>query len=412
MRAKRWLYAVDGIIALLFLGLIYAWSVFVGPLEAEFGWLRSETSLTFSISMAAFCIGGIAGGLLSKKIPSQAVLMLAAAFILAGFLLVSNVRTLPGLYICYGVLCGFGVGMGYNAVLNGVLRWFPDKQGAMSGILLMGFGFGGMVLGSAAVLLMSHIGWRATFRTLGIVLGALIVLAALLLKKPTEDDLRALSGTAGARPPAAGDVPTGKMVKTRSFWGYFIWSALLSSAGLALIGNAASFAGTFTDNLATATFVAGLINIANGLGRLGFGFLFDLLGSKKTLVIITGGLFAAMLVLMGAVGAGSIGVLAAGFVVAGVFYGGITPSNSAFASRVFGQKFYPLNLSATNMVLLVAAFMGPSISGFLQTKTGGFFSTLVMLAIFCALGLPALLLIQKHAPARKGSTGETAKNAT
>lgn len=400
MRTKRWLYAVNGIIALLFLGLIYAWSVFVGPLEAEFGWLRSETSLTFSISMASFCLGCLAGGFMSKKLSSRVVMVAAACFIVLGFNLASFINTVVGLYVSYGVFCGFGVGVGYNATLNSVLRWFPDKQGLLSGVLLMGFGFGGSVLGSLAVFLMSNLGWRVTFRVLGVALGALIVLSSLLLKKPSQEQLAQLGGPAKSKTPAVQDVPTGQMLRQRSFIGYFFWSAMLSAVGLALIGNAASFAGSFTSNLATATFVASLVNIFNGLGRLAFGFLFDIIGSKKCLYLITGGLIAAMLVLLGAVASGSIWILAIGFVLAGLFFGGITPSNSAFVGKVFGQKYYSLNFSMVNLTLLISAFLGPYSAGVMQTRFGGFGSTIVLMLVFCAVGAPLLALINKHAPGR------------
>ena len=48
---------------LIFLGLIYGWSIFVVPLENEFGWSRSETSLTFTISIMAMCLSMLTGGM-------------------------------------------------------------------------------------------------------------------------------------------------------------------------------------------------------------------------------------------------------------------------------------------------------------------------------------------------------------
>lgn len=411
MRTKRWVFAINGIIALLFLGLIYAWSVFVGPLEAEFGWLRSETSLTFSISMASFCIGGLVGGFMSKKVSSRIVMVVGACFIVLGFSLSSVITSLTGLYVSYGVCCGFGVGMGYNATLNGVLRWFPDKQGLLSGVLLMGFGFGGSLLSTIAVSLMESLGWRMTFRILGVALGVLIVVSSFLLRKPTEADLAEIGGPAKVRGVASEDVPTGKMIKQRSFVGYFFWSALLSSVGLALIGNAASFAGGFTQNLATATFVAGLVNMFNGFGRLAFGFLFDIIGSKKCLYLITGGLVVSMLVLMGAIATGSIVVLAIGFVLTGLSFGGITPCNSAFIGKVYGQKYYSLNFSVVNLTLLISAFLGPYSAGIMQTQFGGYFSTIVLMLVFCAAGAPLLLLINKHAPGRQTDKKKTSDAA-
>ena len=43
------------------------------------------------------------------------------------------------LYVGFGVVCGLASGFSYNAVLRDSRRMAPDKQGLVSGILLMGF---------------------------------------------------------------------------------------------------------------------------------------------------------------------------------------------------------------------------------------------------------------------------------
>lgn len=148
---------------MVFLGLIYARSVFVRPLENEFGWLRSETSMIFSISMVGLCVGCLIAGFTARKISPRIIMIISAVLISCGFYLASQVETLNGLFLRYGVLCGVGVGLGYNAIMGSVLRWFPDMQGILSGILLMGFGFGGSIFGSVAVWMMDAMGWRKTF---------------------------------------------------------------------------------------------------------------------------------------------------------------------------------------------------------------------------------------------------------
>ena len=64
----RWLYLFIGILAMLFAGVIYAWSILKAPLTEHFGWNASQLSLNFTITMICFCLGGVLGGILAKKI--------------------------------------------------------------------------------------------------------------------------------------------------------------------------------------------------------------------------------------------------------------------------------------------------------------------------------------------------------
>ena len=109
MTNKRWLYLGMGTLTLLFLGLIYAWSIFRTPIGELFpDWSISQLSLTFTISMIFFCLGGFAGGLLSKKLSIRVRMIISAVMLLIGFFAVSMVKTdAPGssltmLYLFYG----------------------------------------------------------------------------------------------------------------------------------------------------------------------------------------------------------------------------------------------------------------------------------------------------------------------
>ena len=140
MEKKRWLFAVIGVITLLFSGVVYAWSVLSSPIAAEFSsWTKAQLSLTFTIVMILFCIGCVAGGALAAKVPARIYLWISAGLFLLGFLLTANITSLVMLYISFGVICGFASGLSYNAVMGTVGKWFPDKQGLISGILLTGF---------------------------------------------------------------------------------------------------------------------------------------------------------------------------------------------------------------------------------------------------------------------------------
>lgn len=148
LKLNRWIYAAVGVIVLLFAGLVYAWSVLASPIAAEFTqWSQAQLSLTFTICMTLFCLGGFVGGLLSGKINVKINVWAAAVLFFIGFFVASRATSLTGLYIGYGVFAGFASGLAYNAVMSTMSKWFPDKQGLISGILLMGFGLGSFIIG-------------------------------------------------------------------------------------------------------------------------------------------------------------------------------------------------------------------------------------------------------------------------
>ncbi|MBO5513024.1 MAG: MFS transporter, partial [Mogibacterium sp.] len=197
---NRWLYLGMGTVTLLFLGLIYAWSIFRTPIGEIFtGWSISQLSLTFTISMIFFCLGGFAGGLMSKSMSLRVRMLISAAMLLIGFFVVSMMKadepgkSLTMLYIFYGVFGGGGVGVAYNGIIGSLNKWFPDKVGLASGIMLMGFGLGGLALGSVVNSMIGSMGVLAVFRILAIAIAVICVLAAIIIKVPGEEDSAALA---------------------------------------------------------------------------------------------------------------------------------------------------------------------------------------------------------------------------
>lgn len=96
-RQIRWLYLLLSVVLLLCLGLIYAWSIFRVPLENEFGWSKAETSITFSISMMMFCLGGVVSGVLTERRGVRTTLILCAVLLAAGFVSASGIHSLWGM---------------------------------------------------------------------------------------------------------------------------------------------------------------------------------------------------------------------------------------------------------------------------------------------------------------------------
>ena len=386
----RWGYLGVCTVLLLFLGLIYAWSVFRIPLETEFGWTASQASLVFSVSMMLFCLGGLVSGMLQKKYSVRITLMLGALCMLAGFGAASKAQGLLGICCTYSLLCGFGVGLGYNSCLSVVMTWFPDKKGLVSGIALMGFGFGGMVFGTLSAKLISSIGWRSTFMIFAVLFFGVILVSAFILKTaPAEFSARMAAGK-NAKATLA-EMDWKQMLSTRQFWLYFVWAIMLSAAGLAIMNEATPFAQCFVgENLAKAAALAGTVSIANGVGRIIFGQLFDKAGYRKTMLGVCAAFICAAGALLLANSTMSIPALVLGFVLLGLSYGGVTPTNSAYVSYFFGSRNYAFNFSIINLNLIVASYLGPACSSL------SYAGTFAVILVFGLLGIGVTMAVKEY----------------
>ena len=203
--------------------------------------------------------------------------MISGLLLLIGFFGVSRLNpensasSLTMLYVCYGVLGGTGVGFSYNSVISTMNKWFPDKPGLASGIMMMGFGLGALILGSVATSLVASKGVFTTFMILGIIIFVVLVVGSLFIKNP-----EAPKGEGGAAPALEG-MTTGEMLKTSSFWIFIIWCIIANSAGLMVINSAASIAIAF----GAPAIVGMVVSVFNGAGRVIIGGVFDKLGKKK-----------------------------------------------------------------------------------------------------------------------------------
>ena len=391
--SKRWIFLITSFMLLCFFGLIYAWSLFIEPLESEFGWQRSETSLIFTISCVTVCIGMVIAGALENKLSHRAIFLIAAAMITVGFLASAFCQSLIQIFIFYGVLVGTGVGIGFNVAIDTALKWFPDKQGVASGALLMGYGAGAMILSPFVTIMLGTMNWRMTFGVLGVLFGAIVIAGALILKTPTHEQIAPLLEQAReANIVSARDYTPVQMVKKPVFWICFVWLAICTSGGLALISQAVPAAmevlgpnGADATAVATATAAMGSVSLCNGLGRLLNGFVWDKLGFRLSLIWIALAFSAGMLCCALAVANGNFPLLVVGFVLLGLMFGGTMSSTSAVVGTFFGTKHFGINYAIMCCQMIPAAFVGPMILAMAQTGSGSYgpaFWIFLVLALF------------------------------
>ena len=165
---KRKFYLAIGFLMCLIMGLVYAWSIFVLPLEKQFGWTRAQTQLTFTLTIIMFSFGNIVGGRLADRFGPRMVASAGAVLTTIGFFLAWSTTSLVMLYFSYGILVGFGIGVAYICVISLAARWYPDQRGLAAGVVTMGFGLAGFLLGGIVGYFINSLGWQWAFRTLGL----------------------------------------------------------------------------------------------------------------------------------------------------------------------------------------------------------------------------------------------------
>ena len=397
--AVRWSYLAVGVIAMLFAGVLYAWSILKAPLVSAFGWGASELALNFTLAMTFFCVGGLFGARISKRRGHGIALVLAGALSAAGFLLTAALggSSVLTLYLTYGVLAGMGIGIAYNVIIATVSAWFPDKKGICSGCLMMGFGASALVLGNAAnALFKSTLGWRATYVILGAAICAVLLLAGLLLKKP--DASAALPQPKAAKAAAETferrDYTSGQMLCRPSFWMAFVSISFLAAVGSSVISFAKDLALSVDAPEALAVSLVGVLSVCNGLGRILTGALFDAIGRRKTMLLANILTIGAATVTLVAVSVGSLPLCIAGLCLTGMSYGACPTITSAFTSSFFGMKYF-----STNMAFMTFTVMGGSLIATLSNKvlevTGGYTATFMMLLGLTFVALILNLFIRK-----------------
>ncbi len=387
IKSKRVVYLVLSTITLLFLGLIYAFSMFAAPMCSTFGLEKPAVGLTFNIMMITFCLGAVVGSQVEKVIGVKGAILVAAAMFAIGFIGtgIFAYSNIVALYLFYGVICGLGVGMGYNSVIATTNVWFPDKVGLSSGILMMGFGLGSLILGTLSVNLAKTFGLGTVLIVIGVISAIVIGIEGLIIKRPPSNIIAAMApekASGSSYDPADED----SALKTPLFYVYWVWAIIVIAIGLATIGNCASDAQSVGWDAGFATLLVGLVSVLNGIGRVLVGIIYDKTNVKVTMIIDgTVGFIAAVCIICAFTM--SIPVLyVVGAFCCGFCYGGVPVVASAFGRQRFGAKNYPLNLSLCNFAIV----FGSLLNVLLQAVVGmdarvTTFSILAIMAVIAVL---------------------------
>jgi len=381
---NRWLVAVICTLLMVSLGTVYAWSFFQKPLGDSYGWTNSQVAWAFSLAICFLGLAAAAGGMLLPRFGPTRLALLGGVLFGSGYLLAAlalRLHSLPLLYLGYGVVGGTGLGLGYVTPVATVAKWFPDRKGFATGMVVMGFGFGALLMSKvvAPLLLETFAGELVSvFAAMGVLFLLVTVPAAAFVRNPPTGWLPA----GYVPPPLTGEISpdTGartarRCIVSREFallWVIFFCNI---AAGIAIIGfqsplfqEICSKADPTLGRDTLASYGATLIAVSslfNGIGRFFWGGLSDRIGRRETFRLLLGSQFLAFLLLMYC-GSPWIFALLVCYIL--LCYGGGFGTMPSFVLDRFGARVMPAVYGSILTAWSAAGIAGPQLVALLKDR--------------------------------------------
>jgi MFS family permease len=385
---NRWMVPPAALCIHLCIGQAYAFSVFNLPMSKLIGITHSApgdwklTDLGWIFTLGIFFLGvsaAILGRWVEEGGPRRA--MFAAALCFGGGFAVSALgvylHNLWVIFAGYGVLGGFGLGLGYISPVSTLIKWFPDRPGMATGMAIMGFGGGALIASPLSLWLLkrfstqTHIGVAETFLCMGAIYLCFMLVGSAIVRVPPPG-----WQPAGWTPPATpaklvttANVHVYAAVKTPQFW--LLWAVLCLNvtAGIGVLGQASAMSQEMFPGKVSADAAGGfvgLMSIFNMLGRFFWASVSDFIGRKNTYIcfFLLGTVLYALVPWTGATGSVTLFVLC--FMVIYTMYGGGFATIPAYLRDLFGTQY----VGAIHGVLITAwsaaGVFGPSLVNYIR----------------------------------------------
>ena len=356
--STRWRVALMSTLLMTVLGTVYAWSYFQPLIEAQLGWSHSAVAWAFSASIASLGLAAAWGGINMPRYGARRLAIIGAILYGIGYLFAAlgiYLINLPLFIVGFGVVGGAGLGLSYVTPVVTASSWFPKKQGLITGMVVMGFGFGALVMSKIiAPIVMNAVNGDLvfTFASIGLIIMVLGVFSASFVRppetKPEENKSDLKSQTSGKVMPV-GDPSSAKAILSTRFVLMWLIFFINITAGIMFISFQSplmqDIMKTYSPDLSAiqlasigATLIA-VSSLFNGGGRFVWGALSDRIGRAQAFRIILGSQILVFIALMFVTNPYIFAVLVCYVLLC---YGGGFGTMPSFVLDVFGPRLMPV----------------------------------------------------------------------
>jgi MFS family permease len=383
-------------------------SIFLGPLRAEFGWTASETFtglllVTAAVTIAAPFIGSLVDRFGAKR-------MILVGFLMQGAVIASfatQTESMAAFYARYIALAILGLGTTHVAFARVISVWFDRRRGLALGMALAGLGLGGVVWPILSQWAITEFGWRTAYVIVALAVATVGILSIGLVVRESPESMglrpdgdEEPKAVAGVVPPVA--TQTGftlaQTMRQGHFWLMLAAFLLIGLAVQSLILHLVPMLVLRDVEPMRAAQAQSLVAAALIVGRLVAGVLMDRFFAPRVAIAFLVGPIVGIVLL--ASGASGTGAFLAGMLT-GLAAGAEVDVTAFLASRYFGLKYFSRTYAWFYSAYSAGAGLGPLLTAQAVERFGDYTEILYLhagLLIVAALMLTRLKPFPKTFP--------------
>jgi MFS family permease len=284
--AYRWvIVAAGGLMGCVAIGSMFSLPVLLRPIARDTGWSVTGVSSAMTIGFLAMAFASMAWGNLSDRFGPSAVILIGSIALASSLALASLPTSLVAFQVVFGLMVGGSAAAILAPMMACVTGWFDTHRSLAVSLVSVGMGMAPMTMSPLAAWLVSHTDWRTTLQILAAIAAALMIPAALLVRRPPGLVERAGAGQAHPQAAREPEMSVGKALQSPQFIVLVLTNFFCCATHSGPIFHTVSYAQTCGIPLAAAVSIYSVEGLAGMGGRIGFGILGDRFGAKRILVI-------------------------------------------------------------------------------------------------------------------------------
>jgi len=374
----RWALIIASFVIMMIISVYqYSWFLFAYAIQKQLNWNLAAIGLTFTVFAYAATFVQPFSGFIADSYGPRKVAIAASLLVGVGFILASRASSPQVLYLFYG-LGGLGVGILYGISTACAIKWFPDKRGFATGLVVFGFGAGTAIFNFFIQGLLEARGLRTTFLWTGIFMTITLVPLSLLYRYPQEGWLPSVDAgnKTGQTPEAFRPV---EMLRTYQWFLIYFSFTVTVSIVLMFGAQMKMLAKEFNIPAGYFSMLLALFPLGNGLSRVVAGAVSDKIGREKTMRIFYSllGISILCFVLFG-----HIPLLFVIIVFIAALLGGAPFAlYPATIGDYYGSKYATTNYGFTYTAKAWAGLISGWLSGYLVMQFGSYKLILILVAL-------------------------------